>query len=298
MLNCGNRVSWGCDPSLPFDLVAGKSDYRNPVDWGAEGYGLDLSLISDRENAAVNVSNREFLIMGVAMVRKHWRPESTTSVFSRDSIQVRRKGQARKLGFAVVIAFLVGCYFLFLIAAATGSRKPFDLGQFIGLFQTVIALCAMCFALWASLSQPQVQAQIAYDAADERFHRTIGSMVVIGRHFAQIVEEAPHHFLCGWQARTSADLLGQMRSGTLFSFPDSMSLEATLSTIFIGEQLLCNCTEASPEAIDELGGETFRRRVQQLNKLRTALDELALLAAAWDIKAPPKVSSRADYGAP
>ncbi|WP_076520002.1 hypothetical protein [Achromobacter sp. MFA1 R4] len=160
------------------------------------------------------------------------------------------------------------------------------MAQFIGLFQTIIALFAMCFALWASLHQPQLHARIADDAADESFYRTIGSMVVVGRHLARLVEEAPHHVLNGWQLKTSADLLVQMRTGTLFSFPDSTSLDATLTTILIGEQLVSSCAEESPKAIDELQGEAFRRRVLELNKLKNALDELASFVAAWDVNAP------------
>ncbi|MFY3135277.1 hypothetical protein ACOTFF_05940 [Achromobacter xylosoxidans] len=187
--------------------------------------------------------------------------------------------------------FVVVYGILQLIKLVVPEGKPFDTNQLFALFQTVIALLAMGCVLWASLSQSNVTAQRASDSADESFYRTIGSMAVIGRQIANMVEDAPRHVLRGWQARLSKDLLAQMRSGTLLSFPDERSLDAALAVIRIGEELVCHCTDCPVHVI---GGceENFRQRSLMLNTLKTALSELAALGAAWNINASTRIRAR------
>lgn len=219
------------------------------------------------------------------------RAESPPSLFTRSSVQARRRVQTRKWLCLATTVFVVVYGILQLIKLVVPEGKPFDTNQLFALFQTVIALLAMGCVLWASLSQSNVMAQHASDSADESFYRTIGSMAVIGRQIANMVEDAPRHVLRGWQARLSKDLLAQMRSGTLLSFPDERSLDAALAVIRIGEELVCHCTDCPMHVI---GGfeENFRQRSLMLNTLKTALSELAALGAAWNINASTRIRAR------
>lgn len=220
------------------------------------------------------------------------RAESPPPLFTRSSVQMRRRVQTWRWIWVAAIVFAVVDGILLLINLVVPEGKPFDTNQLFALFQTVIALLAMGCVLWGSLSQPNVAAQLASDSADEGFYRTIGSMVVIGRQIASMVEDAPRHVLRGWQARLSTDLLTQMRSGTLLSLPDERSLEATLAVIRIGEELVCHCTDRPMDVIDELEGQSFRQRSLMLNTLKTALSELAALGVAWDINASTRNQAR------
>ncbi|CUJ40098.1 hypothetical protein [Achromobacter xylosoxidans] len=209
--------------------------------------------------------------------------ESSSSVFTRKPVQARRRMQTwRWLAVAAIVTVAVDGILL-LINSVVSAGKPFDTNQFFVLFQTLIALLAWGCLFWASLSQSNTLTQIASDSADDGFYRTIGSMVVIGRQVVRIIEDSPRHYPQEWRCRLAADLLLQMRTGTLLSFPDEHSLEATLVVIRIGEELICHYKDCSMNAVDEFEGQPFRQRSLMLNTLKTAISELAALGAAWNI---------------